>query len=208
MDIISPLLLGLSSGTACISTCLPLIVPILMGKRTDVYQSTTFIIKFLCGRLITYILLATLISWLSISSDFFQSTTLIAITQLIGAIIMILFAFKKLSSKCFNILKHKSLIQKIKKDETLIPAILGITTAVTLCPPLLTQAMEAASQESLLYTIISFTMFFIGTLPYFLPISLIGKTRNNRAFEIIGRFAAMIVAVIYLVNFLKIILIS
>ena len=65
MDYLSALLLGLSSGIACISICLPGMVPILLGQSSSVAQSAKFVTVFLSGRWLAYLLAAVLSSILS-----------------------------------------------------------------------------------------------------------------------------------------------
>ena len=207
MDFLSAFILGLSSGIACISVCLPGVVPILMGRRSTVAQSAKFVAVFLSGRWLAYLIAAALTALFSAAIyDVVSNRIVMIATQILLAIIMILFAAGKLSSKCINPLKHKRLRTFIKSNEYLLPIALGFITSVTLCPPFVSLVIQSAEAGSFGRIIVSFTMFFLGTLPYFLPVPLIGLSRQKAVFKIIGHYAAAIMACVYLYNAIKLML--
>ena len=207
MDYLSALLLGLSSGIACISVCLPGVVPILLGKRSSVAQSAKFVTIFLSGRWLAYLLAAVLISILSAAVyGIVSDRKVMIITQLILGIIMLLFALGKLSSRCFNPLKHNALRTFAKKHEYVLPLIMGFVTSVALCPPFVSMVVQTAGEQSFWRTAALFSLFFVGTLPYFLPVPLVGLSRKNLAFKHIGRYAAIIMCIVYFYNAVKLII--
>ncbi len=207
MDYLSALLLGLSSGIACISVCLPGVVPILLGKRSSVAQSAKFVTIFLSGRWLAYLLAAVLSSILSAAVyGIVSDRKVMIITQLILGVIMLLFAFGKLSSRCFNPLKHKALRTFAKKHEYVLPLIMGFVTSVALCPPFVLMVVQTAGEQSFWRTAALFSLFFVGTLPYFLPVPLVGLSRKNLAFKHIGRYAAIIMCIVYFYNAVKLII--
>lgn len=207
MDYLSALLLGLSSGIACISVCLPGVVPILLGKRSSVAQSAKFVTIFLSGRWLAYLLAAVLSSILSAAVyGIVSDRKVMIITQLILGVIMLLFALGKLSSRCFNPLKHKALRTFAKKHEYILPLIMGFVTSVALCPPFVSMVVQTAGEQSFWRTAALFSLFFVGTLPYFLPVPLVGLSRKNLAFKHIGRYAAIIMCIVYFYNAVKLII--
>ena len=207
MDYLSALLLGLSSGIACISVCLPGVVPILLGKRSSVAQSAKFVTIFLSGRWLAYLLAAVLSSILSAAVyGIVSDRKVMIITQLILGVIMLLFALGKLSSRCFNPLKHKALRTFAKKHEYVLPLIMGFVTSVALCPPFVSMVVQTAGEQSFWRTEALFSLFFVGTLPYFLPVPLVGLSRKNLAFKHIGRYAAIIMCIVYFYNAVKLII--
>ena len=207
MDYLSALLLGLSSGIACISVCLPGVVPILLGKRSSVAQSAKFVTIFLSGRWLAYLLAAVLSSILSAAVyDIVSDRKVMIITQLILCVIMLLFALGKLSSRCFNPLKHKALRTFAKNHEYILPLIMGFVTSVALCPPFVSMVVQTAGEQSFWRTAALFSLFFVGTLPYFLPVPLVGLSRKNLAFKHIGRYAAIIMCIVYFYNAVKLII--
>ena len=192
MDYLSALLLGLSSGIACISICLPGMVPILLGQSSSVAQSAKFVTIFLSGRWLAYLLAAVLSSILSAAVyGIVSDRKVMIITQLTLGVIMLLFAVGKLSSRCINPLKHKAL---------------GFITSVALWPPFVSMVVQTAGEQSFWRTAALFSMFFVGTLPYFLPVPLVGLSRKNVAFKHIGRYAAIIMCIVYFYNAIKLLI--
>ncbi len=207
MDYLSALLLGLSSGIACISICLPGMVPILLGQSSSVAQSAKFVTIFLSGRWLAYLFAAVLSSILSAAVyGIVSDRKVMIITQLILGVIMLLFALGKLSSRCFNPLKHKALRTFAKKHEYVLPLIMGFVTSVALCPPFVSMVVQTAGEQSFWRTVALFSMFFVGTLPYFLPVPLVGLSRKNVAFKHIGRYAAIIMCIVYFYNAIKLLI--
>ncbi|MBQ3618051.1 MAG: sulfite exporter TauE/SafE family protein [Bacteroidales bacterium] len=207
MDYLSALLLGLSSGIACISICLPGMVPILLGQSSSVAQSAKFVTIFLSGRWLAYLLAAVLSSILSAAVyGIVSDRKVMIITQLILGVIMLLFALGKLSSRCINPLKHKALRQFAKRHQYLLPLIMGFVTSVALCPPFVSMVVQTAGEQSFWRTVALFSMFFVGTLPYFLPVPLVGLSRKNVAFKHIGRYAAIIMCILYFYNAIKLLI--
>lgn len=204
MDFLSAFILGLSSGIACISVCLPGVVPILLGRRSTVAQSARFVAVYLSGRWCAYLIAAVITTLFSAAIyDIISDRIVMIITQFALALIMILFAAGKLSSKCINPLKHKRLRVFLKKHDSLLPVAMGFITSVSLCPPFVSLVLQTAGEQSMVRTIGVFTMFFLGTLPYFLPVPLLGLSRREGVFKIIGHYAAAIMGCVYLYNAIK-----
>lgn len=207
MDFLSAFILGLSSGVACISVCLPGMVPILMGSRSTVAQSAKFVAVFMAGRWLAYMIAAAFTAMFSAAIyDIGSNKIVMTATQFLLAAIMLLFAAGKLSSRCINPLKHKRLRTYLKKRDCLLPIILGVVTSVTLCPPFVSLVIQSAGDGQFWRTIIAFTLFFLGTLPYFLPVPLLGLSRKNGAFKIIGHYAAAIMGCFYIYRAVKLII--
>ena len=207
MDLLSSFLLGLSSGLACTSVCLPVVVPILLGQRSTVVQSTRFVAVYLSGRWLAYLMAAVITTLFSAAIyDIISNRIVMIATQFALAIIMILFAAGKLSSKCINPLKHKRLRTLLRHHDSLLPVAMGFITSVTLCPPFVSLVLQTAGEESFARTIGAFTMFFLGTLPYFLPVPLVGLSRKRGVFKIIGHYAATIMGCVYFYNAIKLML--
>lgn len=207
MDYLASFILGLSSGIACISVCLPSITPILMGRRSTVAQSAKFVSVYLSGRLGAYLIAAAITTLFSAAIyNVVSNRIVMTATQFVLAVIMILFAAGLLSSKCINPLKHKRLLTFLKSNDYLLPLGLGFITSITLCPPFVSLVLQTAGEQSMARMLLLFTMFFLGTLPYFLPVPLIGLSRRKGVFKIIGHYAAAIMGCVYLYNAIKLII--
>ena len=83
---------------------------------------------------------------------------------------------------------------------------MGFVTSVALCPPFVSMVVQTAGEQSFWRTAALFSLFFVGTLPYFLPVPLVGLSRKNLAFKHIGRYAAIIMCIVYFYNAVKLII--
>jgi Na+-translocating ferredoxin:NAD+ oxidoreductase RnfD subunit len=80
----------------------------------------------------------------------------------------------------------------------LIPLGMGFLAGLKVCPPLLLAFTDAASTGTLIGSLFLFLMFFVGTSIYFIPLSFLGAFAHVSALQIVGKFAAVIVALYYL----------
>ena len=170
-------------------------------------QSAMFVAVYLSGRWCAYLIAAALSAMFAAAIyDVVSNKIVMITTQFVLAVIMILFAAGKLSSKCINPLKHKRLLTFLKRSGILLPLGLGFITSITLCPPFVSLVIQTAGEQSMARMVLLFTMFFVGTLPYFLPVPLIGLSRRKGVFKIIGHYAAAIMGCVYLYNAIKLML--
>jgi hypothetical protein len=79
----------------------------------------------------------------------------------------------------------------------LLPVGMGLLAGLKICPPLLLAFADAASTGTLARSLIFFLAFFLGTSVYFIPIPFLGLFRCVSALQIVGKFAAVIVALYY-----------
>ncbi len=80
----------------------------------------------------------------------------------------------------------------------LLPVGMGFFAGLKICPPLLLAFADAASTRTLAGGLLLFLMFFLGTSIYFIPLSFLGAFTRASALQIVGKFAAVIVALYYL----------
>jgi hypothetical protein len=75
---------------------------------------------------------------------------------------------------------------------------MGLLAGLKVCPPLLLAFTDAASSGTLGGSLLLFATFFLGTSLYFLPLPLLGAFTRMPDLRIVGKFAAVIVALYYL----------
>ncbi len=78
--------------------------------------------------------------------------------------------------------------------------VLGLLAGLKVCPPLLLAFTDAASSGTLGGSLLLFITFFLGTSLYFLPFPLLGTLTRVPDVRIVGKFAAVIVALYYLIS--------
>jgi hypothetical protein len=86
----------------------------------------------------------------------------------------------------------------LNRRPAFLPIGMGFLAGLKICPPLLLAFTDAASMDTLVGSLVFFLAFFLGTSVYFIPIPFLGVFRRVSALQIVGKFAAVIVALYYL----------
>jgi hypothetical protein len=79
-----------------------------------------------------------------------------------------------------------------------MPALLGLLTGLSLCPPFIAALAGATGQSSLFSSLLLFASFFTATSLYIIPFSFAGLLGRSQAVRITARLAAGIVGCYYL----------
>ncbi len=193
------LLLGLANGTSCLTLCAPVLVPFLLSEGKSVRQNLAILLKFLAGRLGGYLLfglLAWVVGGLLVGLGGYQAL-LLGGTYVGLAALLLLSALRKkghAAGGCAITEAHAH----FRRWPALLPVGMGLLAGLKVCPPLLLAFTGAASSGTLGGSIIFFVTFFVGTSLYFLPISLLGAFARMPDLRIVGKFAAVIVGLYYL----------
>jgi len=193
------LLLGLANGTTCLAFCAPVLVPFLMHEGTSIHQSLVALLKFLGGRLAGYMLFG-LLAWavggLLLDAGGYQA--LMIGGTYIGLSVLLLVAVFRKRGPTPGACALSQAQARFRRWPALIPIGMGLLAGLKVCPPLLLAFTDAASSGTLGGSLLLFVTFFLGTSLYFLPISLLGALTRVPDLRIVGRFAAVIVALYYL----------
>ncbi len=156
-------IIGLSYGaTACMFSCMPFLIPLLVGNSDNTKEGFLVIVPFSLGRVFSY----SLLSAIAFSSSFWIkkvlddrviiNTTLGSVTILIG--IYIFYKSFKKNSSCKN---SKFFI----KDRGVFGFFaIGALMAVNPCAPLLTLIGVTINSDTLLEAIISGLCFGMGAI--------------------------------------------
>lgn len=196
------LLLGLSNGTACLSSCAPVILPYMLHKGRAVKGGYFCLLQFLCGRLTGYIcagMLAWLVSQTLLKDAVFRGW-LLSVSQLFLGTILIIYNLKAKKKVCTLTRTDRLLSGFIGRDSLFYPASLGFLTGINICPPFLIAFTEAANLNGMLGSIFFFITFFIGTSVYFIPIPLLGLLRKNDVFKTLSEMMLYLIAGYYILN--------
>lgn len=194
-------LLGLANGTSCLALCAPVLIPFLLSKGDTVGHNLVTMLKFLGGRLLGYLLFG-LLAWavggLLLEAGGFQAL-LIGATY-VGLSILLLVAVFRKSKPVHGACTLSEAQARFRRWPALIPAAMGLLAGLKVCPPLLLAFADAANSATLGGSLLLFVTFFLGTSLYFLPLPLLGAFTRMPDLRIVGRFAAVIVALYYLVS--------
>jgi len=194
-------LLGLANGTTCLAFCAPVLVPFLLAEGENVRQNLLTLLKFLGGRLGGYMLFG-LLAWAtgSLLSRAANYEGLVIGAAYVGLSVLLLVAVLRRKAPAPDACALKSAQDKLGRWPALLPVGMGLLAGLKTCPPVLLAFTDAASIGTLSGSLLLFLTFFLGTSLYFLPMSLLGAFARLPDLRIVGKFAALIVALYYLVS--------
>jgi hypothetical protein len=191
--------LGLANGTTCLAFCAPVLIPFLLSEGNDIPQNLVTLFMFLGGRLVGYLLFG-LLAWamggLLLGAGSYQAVTIGAAYVGLSVLLLVAVLGKRasLSSAC----APKGTQARLNRWPALLPIGMGLLAGLKVCPPLLLAFSNAVNIGTLGGSLFLFLMFFLGTSIYFLPMSLLGAFTRLPDLQLVGRFAAVIVALYYL----------
>lgn len=194
-------LLGLANGTSCLALCAPVLVPFLLSEGDNVRRNLATLFKFLAGRLGGYLLFG-LLAWAAgglLSEAGGYDTLLIGGTYVGLSALLLVAVFRKKRTAPGTCALSQAQV-RFRRWPALIPVGMGLLAGLKVCPPLLLAFTDAASSGTLGGSLLLFGTFFVGTSLYFLPLPLLGAFTRMPDLRIVGKFAAVIVALYYLVS--------
>lgn len=191
------LILGVSSGSACVATCGIVMFPYLMSGSAGTKNITVDLSIFMLARFIVYFILATL-SWY-FGQALFSNPVIRNIVPgilYIGLSIMLVYYSISKSRKANCPAKMFTAINNKK----LIPIILGIVNSLGFCPALFIVLTKGATQNNLMQSYLAFTAFFIGSSIWFLPLPFVGKIKKGDVLKTIGILATGLAGIIFMIK--------
>jgi hypothetical protein len=191
------LILGLSSGSACLATCGMVMFPYLMAGSAGVKRIAIDLSLFLITRFVIYFILATL-SWYFGQALFSNPV----VRNIVPGILYIVFAVMLI---WYSIGKNRSpncpaKIVKTINNNRLVPILLGLVNSLGFCPALFIILTKGATQGTLVQSYLAFLAFFIGSSIWFLPLPLAGKIRKKEVLKNIGILATGLAGIIFLIK--------
>lgn len=189
-------MLGLGSGTTCLMSCAPVLIPYLFGEGRGLSRNFLILANFLAGRLFGYMAVG-VASWY-IGRSIFQNavsrqiSTGVAFLSL--SIIMIFYGVKGLKKDDGSCCAAAAPGAKNR-----LPLAMGFLTATNLCPPLILAAVDASGASGPGYAVVFFLAFFLGTSIHFLFLPIFSSfCAAEKRMIAIGRYAALLIGSYYL----------
>jgi len=195
------LALGLASGPACIASCGPVLIPSLLSERAGLKPHARYLSVFLGARLAVYLLFA-VVAWkigALISPPPGARVLLMGAVDLLLAGVLLWYAWSA-RSICGPSCASVKLVQigEKKNRRSAGPAVLGLLTGLSLCPPFVAAGVRAAELGSATLAVLFFFCFFVGTTVWFLPFITMGCIARNEAVLTVARMAMALIAFYYL----------
>ncbi|MBP2645118.1 MAG: hypothetical protein H6Q75_558 [Firmicutes bacterium] len=192
--------LGLSTGAVCLAYCAPALVPYLLGEGKGIRSTSLLCASFLGGRLLGYLMFG-IVAWglnRMIVSQIALKDGFIGVVYLVLAVTMAWYGLINTHTSCAGRSIGGLSARLIGKRPQAIALSLGVLTGLNLCPPFLLALTNASEFNQLSQSMLFFFEFFLGTSLYFLPVPLVGTVNNRPAFRVVGKLAAVVMAVYYL----------
>jgi len=195
------LILGLSSGVACVATCAPVLIPYLLGEGGGVWQNALLTVRFLLGRLCGYLLFA-VGAWglgRSILTGGSRHDLIIGGAYVLFSGLMIYYGFFRKEASCPQTCEMNRLQRLIPNiGSALMPVAAGFATGLSFCPPFLLAFTGAAAEPTLLHSLLYFFSFFLGTSALFVLAPFVGAAKKFSVLQTIGKLAAGLMGLYYL----------
>lgn len=191
------LILGLSSGSACIATCGMVMFPYLMSGSAGVKRIALDLTLFLMTRFLVYFILATL-SWYfgqTLFSNPVVRNIVPGILYMVFAVLLVWYSISKNSNP-----DCPAKFLKTVNNHRLVPILLGIVNSLGFCPALFIILTKGATQGTLIQSYVAFLAFFIGSSLWFLPLPLVGKIRKKEVLRNIGILATGLAGIIFMIK--------
>jgi len=196
------ILLGLSTGTYCLTACAPVALPFFFSEEGGHRRNAFLVGLFLLGRLVAYLAVGFILGALgSYAAKYVDPTIAHATTRLsaalAGAVLIV-------SGLARNPWKHRAceLARKLFDPRSGAFAV-GLATGISLCPPFVAAAARlfgaSSSGSGALEGAAFFLAFFLGTTVWFIP--LLGVSFVNKRFPLvrtIARMASLMIGAYYL----------
>jgi sulfite exporter TauE/SafE len=200
MSVMHGLFLGLAVGPSCLTYCVPVLIPYLLGEDRGVRRSAAVLGQFLAGRFFGYIAFG-LLAWM-LNQALLQTASarelLFGVAYIVLAGLLAWYGQFAPPTLCAG--KSLNGISGVLKRHwpMLFPLGLGFFTGISLCPPFLLAFTDAANSGSAWGSVLFFMAFFLGTSFYFIPLPLLGAFGRFSTLRIIGKLAALVMSVFYL----------
>jgi sulfite exporter TauE/SafE len=194
------LILGLSSGPACMASCGPVLVPSLLAEPAGMRLTTRNLSAFLAARFLGYLLFAAA-AWEIGAVVSLPSTSRLLITGVVHVLlagVLLWYAYSMGHAHAHSCAASELVtLGAPKKRSVTGPTALGFLTGFSLCPPFVIAGVRAAQLESATAALLFFAVFFVGTSVWFLPFVGLGCVRRSQAVTTVGRMAMVLIAFFY-----------
>ena len=174
--IIEAICLGLSTGTYCTMYCAPVLIPFLSGCDKVSYKRNSGLIgAFLGGRMVMYFILGAVFAWVGLLVNKYMDPVLARRLSVYayffcGASLLInslgcKFPWQSSSSCGCRVPRLRHL-----GNDWITALVSGLAVGLHVCPPLWTAILRSVFGGNGLPGFFYFIFFYIGTLPFFIPL--------------------------------------
>lgn len=192
IQILQPILAGLSVGAFCVTSCVPFLGSFLAAETRPLRNNILELLKFLAGRFTGYLCFGLLAGYLG---EKFDSRWLRLATNL--------------SFIFLSVILFYYLIGLLRREKSLCPPagmfrsrslfIMGFLMGINLCPPFLLSVTYVLSQRDAFYGVVYFALFFLSSSLYFAPLVFVGLLAKTEEFRFVARLSGFLVSGVFFV---------
>ncbi len=202
---IEGLILGLSSGLSCLTSCGPVILPWLAAEGQSVLSTARRLVLFVLGRYIGYLAFAFL-AWSlgsALGTHGRMRAQAMGMAYIAIAITLLAYAWASRFRSCDDpapcpVHAMQSRTRQLAgyfRQAT--PIVLGALTGLNVCPPFIAAGLRASAERTAGGALVFFTWFFLGTSVWFVPAVAIGWLRRIEGLTIVARMMTVLIAAYY-----------
>ena len=192
------LALGIGVGPVCLASCGPLLAPWLIEQRRGLKQAARQLAAFLIARYGGYMLFATGAWGAGLALPQGTQTSVYAGAHLLLAVVLVQYAVGRWKQgECAAAGANHGIVTIGDKPSSSWGFALGFLTGLSLCPPFLAAGLRAAELRSLPLALLFFSLFFLGTAVWFLPLATLGWFRWKQPAAWMARLLLFLLAAYY-----------
>ncbi|MFH1799329.1 MAG: sulfite exporter TauE/SafE family protein [Candidatus Omnitrophota bacterium] len=189
--VMQPLLAGLSVGAFCLTYCFPFMGVFFGAEERSPKRNLFVLLEFLAGRLMGYLCFGLLVGYLG---EKFDPRWLRRATDISFIVLSLVLLFYLL-----GLVREKSLCPTPKWLKARSPLVMGFFMGINLCPPFLLSVAYVFQQQSPLYGMFYFALFFLASSVYFLPLLSVGFASKIQELRIMARISGFLVATLFFI---------
>ena len=186
-------------GTTCLATCGPIYVPYLMQYDKELPRTILRVLEISLGRFLMYAIFGLVAGAFGSKVPIDHRSIFTSIAYILLSIFLIASAIStfRIERTC-TIFRWSKIVNR--------PLLLGFITGINICPPFLMALVRVVSIGGAIRGILFFVSFFVGTSLYIIPLSVVGAITTKKLFRNIGRVAAVVVGLWFLIAGIKILI--
>jgi hypothetical protein len=192
--------LGLSSGTVCLFSCAPVLVPYLLGEGRRTGGNFLSLGLYLAGRLAGYLVFGA-VAWeagRTLGKFFPGGELFFGAVLVVLSLLLVAYGILSFRTPCAGGAAVGSpALKSVRSGGVLFPVLLGFLTGLNLCPPFLAALADSSGAATLSGSLAFFLMFFLGTAVFFLPVPFLGVLSRFPQAAMVGRMTAVLMGAWY-----------
>ncbi|MBF0569341.1 MAG: sulfite exporter TauE/SafE family protein [Candidatus Omnitrophica bacterium] len=186
--LIQSFLTGLSVGAFCLSSCFPFMATFIAAENRGNRRNIRLVLQFILGRFLGYLIFGLIFGYLGEKWQTPILTLATNISLILISILLILYLTGLVKQQ------QKTCLASQNKNAL----IMGFLMGVNICPPFLLSLTYVLSLKSVLLSVAYFSVFFVSSSIYLLPMFFVGMLGKIKELRIAARLSGIISAGIFM----------